>query len=201
MMATQVNKETPNILGLIPPDSVGAEIGVWFGNSSQIFLNKGVKELHLIDSWSVDPYKDNSEMPYDMYLAKYQKITGEFSEAGFTRYYEMVYKDVVTRFGNDPRVKIHRMTSDEWFEETDVELDWIYIDGDHSFEGCYRDLNNALKVVKQGGRILGDDYMWSGQRPGKRGVTKAVDKFKAENPQLKTMSQYGDTQFVIKVNK
>ena len=41
--------------------------------------------------------------------------------------------------------------------------------------------------------------MWPGQRWGKRGVTKAVDKFRDENPQLRTMSQYGDTQFVIKV--
>lgn len=199
MMGTHTNKDAPNILGLIPVNSVGAEIGVWFGNSSQIFLNKGLKELHLVDSWSVEPYKNNSEMPYDQYLAKYQRITGEFSEAGFTRYYEMVYKDVITRFGNDPRVKIHRMTSDEWFEKTDVELDWIYIDGDHSFEGCYRDLNNALKVVKQGGRILGDDYMWPEQAYGKRGVTKAVDKFREENPQLKSMTQYGFTQYVIKV--
>ena len=43
MMGSQVNKDAPNILGLIPVNSVGAEIGVWFGNSSQIFLNKGIK--------------------------------------------------------------------------------------------------------------------------------------------------------------
>ena len=43
MMNVQVNKDAPNIFGLIPPNSVGAEIGVWKANTSILFLEK--KEL------------------------------------------------------------------------------------------------------------------------------------------------------------
>ena len=40
-------------------------------------------------------------------------------------------------------------------------LDWIYIDGNHSYEQCIKDLKNALNIVKPGVLIIGDDYGWS----------------------------------------
>ena len=45
MMATHTNKDAPNIIGQIQPNTVGAEIGVWMGNSSQRML--AVSYTHL----------------------------------------------------------------------------------------------------------------------------------------------------------
>ena len=68
---------------------------------------------------------------------------------------------VEKEFGKDARVEICRETATEWFAKFDAPfLDWIYVDGDHSYTGAYTDLCNALKAVKSGGLIIGDDYKW-----------------------------------------
>lgn len=197
MMYIKTNKDAPNIMHVIPPNSRGAEIGVWMGNSSQRFLDCGIAHIYLVDAYSVEPYKDNSEASFEEYIAKYSKVTGEFTEAGFTRFYDNVHKSVVERFKGDSRVSVCRMTSDQWFEKNDETLDWIYVDGDHSYEGCLRDLNNALSKVKKGGMILGDDYGWPGSKWNKPGVTQAVNEFCNTN-KFKPI-KHGETQFQINV--
>ena len=37
------------------------------------------------------------------------------------------------------------------------ELDWVYIDGDHSYEAVTKDLEISFRLVKSGGLITGDD--------------------------------------------
>jgi hypothetical protein len=200
MMATHTNKDSHNLMHVIKPNTVGAEIGVWFGNTSTQFLKKGLKKLYMVDPYSVEPYKENSEMTYQEYLAKYQPITGEFAEAGFQKYYDKVYGEINSRFKTFKEVEICRMLSDEWFKKyNDVELDWIYIDGDHSYEGCLSDLENGLKAVKSGGLILGDDYGWPNNRWNKPGVTKAVNKFINNNNLTEHMFRHGETQFEIRI--
>lgn len=199
MMGNPVNKDAANIYHVVEPGTVGAEIGVWMANSSVQFLNRGVKHLHLVDSWSVQPYKEqiiSEHGSFQNYLDKYSKMVGGNTEQLFTKYYEDVYKYVDATIGQQDNVTIHRMTSDEWFESYDGELlDWIYVDGDHSEEGCYKDLCNALKVVKPGGQILGDDYKWNPLGPGKKGVTAAVNKFLDEHHFH--VRQHGMLQFEI----
>ena len=159
----------------------------------------------MVDPYSVEPYKENSEMSYQEWLAKYQPITGEFAEAGFKKYYERVWKEIQSRFGSIEEVELCRETSDSFFERYLASkghgnfemLDWIYIDGDHSYEACIKDLNNAKEIVKPGGLIIGDDYGWPDAKWQKKGVTKAVNEFL-----LKTdfgINRHGMTQYAIKV--
>ncbi len=205
MMATHTNKDSVNIMHLIKENTIGAEIGVWMGNTSTQFLKKNLKKFYMVDPYSVEPYKENSEMSYQQYLAKYQPITGEFSEAGFKKFYEKVWKKINDRFGTLKEVELRRETSNDFFENYLVSLghgnaemlDWIYIDGDHSYEQCLQDLKYAKEIVKPNGLILGDDYGWPGSKWQKPGVTKAVNEFKSENDFK--MFRHGMTQFVIKV--
>jgi predicted O-methyltransferase YrrM len=44
----------------------------------------------------------------------------------------------------------------------DASLDFVMIDGDHSYEACLADIDAWLPKVKKGGVIAGDDYNWSG---------------------------------------
>ena len=200
MMYIQTNKDAPHMMHLIQPGTVGAEIGVWMGNTSQRFIEKGVKELHLVDAYSVEPYKNNSEMSFQDYIAKYSKVTGELSEAGFKNYYDNVYKSVKERFARYSNVKLNRMSSSKWFTENkDLKLDWIYIDGDHSYEGCLADLEAALPMIKKGGMILGDDYGWPNSKYQKVGVTKAVNEFRKKH-NLTTFMQFGQTQFMLRID-
>ena len=202
MMATHTNKDSKNIMHVIKPDTTGAEIGVWMGNTSTQFLKKCLKKLYMVDCYSVEPYKENTEMSYQEYLAKYQPITGEIAEAGFQKFYDRVYEEIKQRFQEMTEVKICRMTSDKFFNQyfptKNTELDWIYIDGDHSYEGCLKDLENALKVVKTGGLILGDDYGWPNAKWSKPGVTKAVNEF-INKHNLTKMLRHGETQFEIRL--
>jgi predicted O-methyltransferase YrrM len=50
----------------------------------------------------------------------------------------------------------------------------IYIDGDHSSNGAYSDSMNAFRLIKKGGLILWDDYLWS--ETVRLGVDKACDE-------------------------
>jgi len=197
MMGSRINKDSHNIMHLIEPGTNGAEVGVWWGNTSYNFFMKNLKHLYLVDPWSVEPYKGSTEFEWDEYLERYSKVTGSKTEDGFQKYYDKVYEDVMRRFDPYTNVTVCRQTSDEFFEQfTDEELDWIYLDGSHSYEGVLADLENSLKIVKSGGMILGDDYKW-GARFGKPGVTKAVKEFvKKHNLKLK---KHGQVQFEIRV--
>jgi hypothetical protein len=62
----------------------------------------------------------------------------------------------------------------------DQTFDMIYIDGDHSYEGCKRDLETAFRKIKKGGYIMGHDYEMNMKKAHKEyffGVKRAVDEF------------------------
>ncbi len=198
MMIQSKNSDSINIINLIKPDTVGAEIGVWKGYTSLMFLSRKIKKLFMIDPYAVENYEYLGEEYMQNFYAKYSKLTGEFSKAGFMRYYDKVYEDVVEKVKTYSAAEICRMTSDQWFEKNkDIKLDWIYIDGDHSYPQTKKDLNNSFNVVKSGGRIIGDDYKWPEAKSGKDGATKAVNEFIEQN-KFK-MYKHGETQFSIVV--
>ena len=59
MMATHTNKDSAHIMHLIKKNTIGAEIGVWFGNTSTQFLKKGLKKINTskIDIQILSPYE------------------------------------------------------------------------------------------------------------------------------------------------
>ena len=204
MMGGSTNRDSKDIMYLVDKDTVGAEIGVWKANTSANFVKRGVKELHLVDAWSVEVYKEGVGETgewgsYENYLQRYKQVTGGTTEEHFKAYYEKTYNDVVKRFKQMDHVHVHRMSSNDWFaEQKDNYFDWVYLDGDHSYEGVLRDLHSSHRVVKSGGIILGDDYAWPFQKHGKPGVTAAVDKF-IEETGLKVLQEGATTQFSIQL--
>lgn len=49
--------------------------------------------------------------------------------------------------------------------ELDEKVDMVFIDGDHRFESCYRDIVKAKSLLKPGGLLCGHDYkhpLWPG---------------------------------------
>lgn len=206
MMAnTGVNKDSDKILHLIQSGTIGAEIGVWKGSSSEKFLKKGLSKFYMVDAWSLSGY-DEAFQVNDPTISltniynKYQKIVGSKHPADFQDYYDKIYKGVVKKFSQFEEAVICRQTATEWFEEfkkTGEKLDWIYIDGDHSYTGVKNDLNNAIEIVKPGGFIIGDDYKWHSLTADKGGVKKAVNEFVSQRSL--NLSAHGNVQWSIKL--
>lgn len=60
----------------------------------------------------------------------------------------------------------------------DGHFDFIYVDGDHSYEGVTKDLAQALRKIKENGWIVCNDYtLYSSLEKTKYGVYRAVNEF------------------------
>lgn len=61
-------------------------------------------------------------------------------------------------------------------------FDWIYIDGDHYYDGVKKDIELAAEKLKPGGMIVLNDYAaWSPVGMTHCGVARAVNEFCIEN--------------------
>lgn len=56
------------------------------------------------------------------------------------------------------RVKILAMTSDEAFKQINEQVDFVWIDGDHTVSTVIRDIENGLQIVRPGGILGGHDH-------------------------------------------
>lgn len=163
-------------------DSVGIEIGVHLGEFSKILIDTCKPKLfYAVDPWIVfeDPKYEN---------AIYGK---QFNQKQLDQRYEFVKQ----KFQNDKSVKIIRdysFNAVKLFE--DCFFDWMYLDGDHSYQGVLSDLENFGQKIKPGGYIIGDDYKKG--KWWKDGVIKAVDDFVADNKFDIIETKY--EQFVLK---
>jgi hypothetical protein len=166
---------------------VGAEIGVHRGEFSKyLLINAKPSKLHLIDPWK---WFDSEEYSQALYGGnKGGKQTN--MDLRFLKVKKMLKEDIRTE-----KVQIHRMLSTEAAKNiADNSLDWIYIDGDHSYKGVMDDLEHYYPKMKKGGYIIGDDYdqvNWYGDD-----VIKAVADFVKKY--IVEEVQYKKIQFVLK---
>jgi hypothetical protein len=155
-----------------------AEIGVYKGSNFCNMIKHGPKLAVAVDSWIDDGILSRNDGAWkqtelDAQYARLKQFEKRWPHIKVCRGYSF---DVVKRFPN------------EYF-------DLIYIDADHSFEGCYQDLKDWFPKVKNGGAFLGDDYRkgYVAKHTGvKFGVVEAVDKFvKEKNLNLFLLSHHG----------
>lgn len=134
----------------------GAEIGVAFGGHSEAILqNTSVEKLYAIDSYKNRPeYDDPMNLPQPVFDRLFQRTGQRLSAFG----------DRVTQI---------RLDSVEAAAQINEPLDFVYIDGDHSYEGIRADLQAWFPLIREGGIIAGHDY---GQ-PAFPGVKAAADQF------------------------
>lgn len=156
-----------DLLRLLDTQTVGAELGVCDGEFSQKILDiVGPRRLYLVDIWRhIDlGYPDGLMTNDNKQTARYRRVIG--------------------RYLDDDRVRVVRDYTTALAELLPAHtLDWIYIDADHSFRGCYGDLGAAKTLVKANGYILGHDY----NQAEHYGVIEAVDRFVAENNYILSM--------------
>lgn len=173
----RTRSELPVILNRQRLLNKGVEIGVWKGEFSELLLSKWKgKRLY-----SVDPWKQFSDEEYidDMNI----------SQKEFDDIYESVCKRL-SPYGS--RASIIRKTSEEAAKDfTDGELDFVYLDGLHNYEGVKEDIKYWYPKIKKGGMLCGHDYINGTIGKTAFGVKQAVDELAAEK-KLKLLITHKD---------
>jgi len=126
----------------LPPGSIGAEIGVLRGDFSREILSlPNIAHLHMVDAWrrrggayATDP-ADNQDHEANMRQAE------------------------AVAAAHPGRATVHRREADEWMVGMVGQLDFFYLDADHTEPAVYLQLLRAANALKPGGgTILGHDY-------------------------------------------
>ncbi|MBE9127587.1 MULTISPECIES: class I SAM-dependent methyltransferase [unclassified Coleofasciculus] len=80
---------------------------------------------------------------------------------------------------SDNKIEIHEGDSSSILKNfPDSYFDWIYIDGDHSYEGVKKDINEGFNKVKEDGLLIFNDYtIWSVAEMIPYGIPRAVNEF------------------------
>jgi len=116
---------------------VGAEIGVLKGEFTEKFCKAGLK-MYAIDPWLAFPGQGRTQQKQDRQDFLYshtQRVLAPYD------------------------CKIIRATSMDALKHfKDGSLDFVYIDGDHSFRYIAEDIYEWAKKVKRGGMVAGHDY-------------------------------------------
>ena len=120
---------------------VGAEIGVSKGRYSREICRR-TRELKL---YCVDPWES---------YADYVERKGEGGKRALLRHYEEAKKRLEPY--NCAFLKMTSMEAVKQFK--DGSLDFVYIDGNHTFEYVINDIAEWSKKVRKGGIISGHDY-------------------------------------------
>jgi predicted O-methyltransferase YrrM len=138
----------------------GAEIGVYAGDHARMLL--GVLNLQRL--YLIDPYN-----PDDPDFAGHCKP--KLPAAKEIAHRELKLWEAIIRW--------YEVTSDQAVHTITELLDFVYIDGNHSYDYVRRDIDNYLPLVRPGGFIGGHDYMMRGTP--EISVKAAVDDYVAEH--------------------
>jgi hypothetical protein len=88
-------------------------------------------------------------------------VTPLSSEGGYQEHdYWQCIQDLHEYFGLNPPGIIKGLSNEPWVIQAVKDLgkwDVLYVDGDHSFDGCLNDLKNYAPLIKKGGYLLVDD--------------------------------------------
>jgi hypothetical protein len=141
------------------------EIGVADGQNSQRIIDN----IDLQKIWLIDPWKEQDKRGADR--GKDQEEHSAAETATRERFKTHIQKGKVEILKGFAKDKID-LFPDEFF-------DLIYVDGDHSYEGCKNDLYAWYPKLKKGGVFAGHDFTnnYRSMSVKKFGVQKAVTEF------------------------
>lgn len=138
----------------------GAEIGTEQGAYAEI-IAKYAKKLYCVDAWK--PYRG------------YRDHTREGK-------LERFFETTVARLSKCPNVWIVRKFSMDAVKDfQDEQLDFVYIDANHSYDSVIEDITQWSKKIKKGGIISGHDYIRRKGQDQYYDVVRAVNDYVRDN--------------------
>lgn len=145
--------------------TVGCEVGVEKGKNAQTMF-ECIPNLKL---FAVDPYKQHPQYSY--------------GAAAYVRHWSQHYLDGVKaqskkRMQGKNAIIIEKFSEDAVKDIPDNSLDFVYIDGDHSYDFVMLDIIIWGRKVRKGGIVSGHDYFYDNNKEGRRAkVTQAVNDY------------------------
>lgn len=151
------------------------EIGVFAGRNFIRMIEHQPQVAIAVDAWRNDGIFSHNDSGYSQEALDKQ------------------YQDFVGRMADRPFVKVYREYSIEAAKHfPDEYFDFIYIDADHTYEGCRADIESWYPKVKKGKFLCGDDYVRTQDPVGiKYEVKRAVNNF-AQEKKLKVYELPGN---------
>ena len=128
---------------LLSPNSVAVEIGSWKGKSTYC-IAKGLRKGKLI---AIDPFDASGDEPSK---AIYSRQRGEKSLL-------QQFKEKMSELEVLNKIEIYRGYSQNFIGSI-PEIDFLFIDADHSIDGCKRDFSGYGSFIRPGGYIAFHDY-------------------------------------------
>ena len=142
----------------------GAEIGTANGQYAKWMFSR-IKGLKL---YCVDPY-----LAYRRYV--------EMSDKDGQHIYDKMFADAQARLAKKSVVFIRKTSAEAINDFEDNSLDFVYIDGNHSFEYAVFDIAEWERKVRIGGVVAGHDYWNSIEKIKFRQHKLGVDQHEPNN--------------------
>jgi hypothetical protein len=154
------------IVSRLPEGPVeGVEVGVFAADLSKRLLKlKPDLMLHMVDSWG----------DYEQSYVESDDYHGQLTDASQETFFKMAQASVKPFNG---RAVIHRDKSINVARKAPEALDFVFIDADHSYEGCKADIEAWAPKIRPGGLLCGHDY--DNTEYPQWGVRRAVDEYVA----------------------
>ena len=153
------------------------EIGVFEGRSV-IYICERYKDIQVT---CVDPYD------------KYENIKSTVKKQEMISVYKTFQKNTKD-FKN--RINHHKIDSSSFFKKNEKNFDFIYIDGSHFFLDVSKDFENSLKILKKGGIIILDDFLWDYYKKIEENPINGIMPIIVKRKDLKIIS--ASNQLIIK---
>jgi hypothetical protein len=193
----EIYGETPQdkideILKIFPSLPMGdvVEIGVFFGKSALLLSELSsifkIGNVLLVDPWDTESSIQNDESgllenlsiewDWNFIFNSFLMNISKFATDNNFNYIRSTSSKAEQIYTNS-----HSVTTQEFGEINFTGgISLLHIDGNHNYSDAKKDIENWVPHVKNNGWVIFDDYNWDMGN----GVTKAVDEFCSENPQL-----------------
>jgi predicted O-methyltransferase YrrM len=171
-----------NLATEVPRGGCYLEVGSWLGLSAIVVANGLLANMNLqarvfcVDTWRGSAeHQALPEVRQDLLYEQFLRNVAEAQMEAFIQPLRGQSTEVAARWAGP-------------------DLDIVFIDGDHSLEGCYCDICAWRGLLKPGGRLLGHDAA-----PGSE-VESAVRRFCAESGCTMTVHPLPSAHFIWEIH-
>jgi len=171
-----------NLASELPDNGNYLEVGSWMGLSSIIIANGLIANLNFntkifcVDTW--EGSIEHESIPEVKKGMLYDTFLRNINEANVNKFITSIKGKSID-------------VANKW--ETPL-LDMIFIDGDHSAEGCYNDIKAWMPNLRKGGRMLGHDAVPDG------GARDALNQIKGETGLNFIIRNFPETHYIWELN-